>query len=62
VASAAWPVLLALAAAAAIGTGAALQQQSAHGVSGRGSGGIRLLALLLHRPIWLVGVAVMVVG
>jgi len=62
VASAAWPVLLAVAAACAIGTGAALQQQSAHGVSGSGSGGIRLIAILLRRPIWLAGVAVMVAG
>ncbi len=60
--SAAWPALLAAAAACAIGTGAALQQQVAHGVEGAGSGGIRLIAILLRRPVWLLGVLVMVAG
>jgi drug/metabolite transporter (DMT)-like permease len=60
--SAGWPVLLAAGAACAIGTGAALQQQAAHGVAGAGSGGLRLIAVLLRRPVWLLGVLVMVTG
>ena len=60
--TAGWPVLLAACAACAIGTGAALQQQAAHGVSASGSAGIGLIGILLRRPIWLLGVAVMVTG
>ena len=60
--TAGWPALLAAAAACGIGTGAALQQQAAHGVSGSGSAGVGLIAILLRRPIWLLGVAVMVTG
>ena len=57
-----WSVLLAAGAACGIGTGAALQQRAAYGVSGPGSGGVGLIAVLLRRPSWLLGVAVMVVG
>ncbi|MHB8489305.1 MAG: DMT family transporter [Candidatus Dormibacteria bacterium] len=57
-----WSVFLAAGAACGIGTGAALQQQAAYGVSGPGSGGVGLIAVLLRRPSWLLGVAVMVVG
>ncbi|MGA8014868.1 MAG: DMT family transporter, partial [Candidatus Dormiibacterota bacterium] len=58
----AWSLLLAAGAAVAIGSGAALQQQAAHGVTGHGSRGIGLIVVLLHRPLWLLGVAVMVAG
>ena len=57
-----WSVLLAAGAACGIGTGAALQQQAAYGISVRGAGGIRLIAVLLRRPSWLLGVGVMVAG
>ncbi len=60
--SAAWPVLLAAAAACAIGTGAALQQQAAHGALDRGAAGLGLIAALLRRPVWVAGVLVMVAG
>jgi hypothetical protein len=60
--AAGWPVLLAACAACGIGSGAALQQQAAHGVSGAGSRGIGLLAILMRRPVWLLGVGVMVTG
>jgi hypothetical protein len=60
--TAGWAVLLAVGAASGIGAGATLQQQAAHGVSGTGSGGIGLIAILLRRPVWLLGVAVMVTG
>lgn len=56
------PVLLAALAACGIGAGAALQQREAHAVSGPGSGGVRLIARLVHRPLWLLGVTVMVAG
>lgn len=55
-------VLLAAGAACGIGTGAALQQQAAHGVTGPRTRGIGLIAVLLRRPVWLLGIAVMVAG
>jgi drug/metabolite transporter (DMT)-like permease len=59
---AAWPVLLAVAAACAIGTGAALQQGAAHGTADPGAAGLGLIAALLRRPAWVAGVLVMVAG
>lgn len=59
---AAWPVLLAAAAACAIGAGAALQQQAAHGTADPGAAGLGLIAVLLRRPAWVAGVLVMVTG
>jgi drug/metabolite transporter (DMT)-like permease len=60
--TAGWAVLLAVGAACGIGTGAALQQQAAHGISGTGSAGLGLILVLLRRPSWLLGVAAMVTG
>jgi len=57
-----WPVALAAGAACGIGIGAALQQRAAHGVPGRGSGGVRLIAVLIHRRSWVLGVLIMVTG
>ena len=54
--------VLAAGAACGIRAGAALQQQAAYGTTGPGTRGIRLIAVLLRRPVWLLGIAVMVVG
>ncbi len=54
--------ILAAGAACGIGAGAALQQQAAYGTTGPGTRGIRLIAILLRRPVWLLGIAAMVVG
>jgi drug/metabolite transporter (DMT)-like permease len=60
--SSAWPVLLAACASCCIGSGAALQQLAAHGASNPGFTGLGLIAVLMRRPVWLIGVGVMVAG
>ena len=55
-------VLLSLVAATAFALGTVLQQKGTVQTSGQDAGGVRFLASLLHRPVWLLGGAVTVVG